>query len=112
MLLSISTSNRSEYPVASQLNRMQRHSDDDEISPSTMPPLQGVAQQYKGTLDSLMTFVHGRVYERDKTYTKGELRARTPKDEIRWMNLRSFGIADPPSDASPTLEQSNLLESW
>ena len=85
---------------------MQRYSDDkNEISPSTMALLQGVAQKYKGTLDSLMSFVHGRVYERDKIYTKGELQALTPKDVVYWMNLRLFGIADPPSDANHSLAQ-------
>jgi hypothetical protein len=113
-----STRNRSGYPVASRNLRiklgvtMQQYIDDDGISPSTMPPLQGVTKQYKGTLDSLMSFEHGRVYGSGKTYTKGELRALTPKDVVCWMNLKSFGITDPPSDANPTLARSNILAYW
>lgn len=91
---------------------IQHYIDNDEISPSTMPPLQGVAKQYKGTLDSLMSFVHGRAYGQGKTYTKGELRALTPKDVVRWMNLKAFGITDPPADANPTLARSNSLAYW
>jgi hypothetical protein len=60
------------------LYEMQAYDDDNEIVASTIPPLQGVALQYKPTLDNLLSFVHNREYTREKTYTKGELRALTP----------------------------------
>ncbi len=91
---------------------MQHYPDDDEISPSTMMPLEGVAGHYKSSLDSLLSFVHGRAYGRTKMYTKGELRALTPHDVVRWMNVKAFGIPDPPSDANPTLARSNSLAYW
>jgi hypothetical protein len=91
---------------------MQNYADHDDVSPSTMPPLQGVAINYKPTLDSLLSFVHGHVYSRAQTYTNGELRALTPQDVVRWMNLRAFGSPDPPSDANPTLARSASLAYW
>ena len=61
------------------LYEMQAYDDDDdEIVASTIPPLQGVALQYKPTLDNLLSFVHNQEYTCNKTYTKGELHALTP----------------------------------
>ena len=92
-----------------------QYEDDAEIAPSTIPPLQGVAAAYKSTLDNLMSFVHftAAPYSRDKTYTKGELRALTPENVLHWMNLKAFGaVADPPMDANPTLARGNSLAFW
>jgi Transcriptional activator of glycolytic enzymes len=91
---------------------MQAYDDDDEIVASTIPPLQGVALQYKSTLDNLLSFVHNQDYTRDKTYTKGELRALTPHHILQWMNLKAFGVTDPALDANPTLARANSLEYW
>ena len=88
------------------------YADDQEIVPSTIPPLQGVAVKYKSTLDNLLSFVHNTVYTRDTTYTKGELRALTPENVLHWMNLKAFGVTDPPVDANPTLARANSLEYW
>jgi hypothetical protein len=49
---------------------MVSYPDDDELVTSTVPPLQGVALEYKSTLD------------REREYTKGELRALTPDDVV------------------------------
>ena len=92
------------------LYEMQAYDDDHEPVASTIPPLQGVAVQYKVTLDHLMSFVHGIDYGRDHTYTKGELRALTPLDVLRWMNVKTFGDPDPAVDANPTSARSNSLE--
>ena len=74
-----------------------QYPDDDEIAPSTIPPLQGAALKYKPTLDSFISFVHNRgPYTREKTYSKGELRALTPQNVLLWMNLKTFGVVDPP----------------
>jgi Transcriptional activator of glycolytic enzymes len=90
-----------------------QYEDDAEIAPSTIPPLQGVAVTYKSTLDSLMSFVHATPpYTRDKTYTKAELRALTPENVLHWMNLKAFGVEDPPMDANPTLARGNSLAFW
>ncbi len=93
---------------------MQSHPDNDEVFTSTRMPLQGVAVQLKSALDSLLLFVHNSSYERTKTYTntKGELRALTPDDAVRWMNVKAFGVPDSPSDANPTFARSNLLAYW
>jgi hypothetical protein len=88
------------------------YDDDDELVSSTVPPLQGVARDYKSSLDSMMSFVHGVEYGRERQYTKGELRAVTPNDVLRWMNVKTFGIPDPPIDANPTGARSNTLAFW
>jgi hypothetical protein len=89
-----------------------QYADDLEIAPSTIPPLQGVALTYKSTLDSVLSFVHHTEYSRDKTYTKGELRALTPENILHWMNLKAFGVTDPPADANPISARSNSLSFW
>jgi hypothetical protein len=91
---------------------VQSYPDDDEMFTSTRMPLPGVAVQYKSALDSLLSFVHDSSYERTKTYKKGELRILTPDDVVRWMNVKAFGVPDPPSDANPTFAQSNLLVAY
>ena len=97
-------------PLIKPLYEMQAYDDDHEPVASTIPPLQGVAVQYKVTLDHLMSFVHGIDYGRDHTYTKGELRALNPLDVLRWMNVKTFGDPDPAVDANPTSARSNSLE--
>jgi hypothetical protein len=48
-----------------------------------------------------LSFVHVTPhYTQDKTYTKGKLRALTPKNVLHWMNLKAFGVEDPPVDGS------------
>lgn len=66
------------------------YTDDDKLMSSTVPPLMGVAKDYKATLDSIMSFVHGVDFGKNRQYTKGELRALTPKDIMRWMNFMTF----------------------
>jgi hypothetical protein len=89
-----------------------QYADDEEIAPSTVPPLEGVAVKYKSTLDSLLSFVHKTEYTRETTYTKGELRALTPENVLHWMNIKTFGVADPPMDANPISARSNSLAFW
>jgi hypothetical protein len=89
-----------------------QYPDDNEISPSTIAPLQGVAIQYKASLDNLLSFVHGRTYTRDATYTLGELRAITPEHVLHWMNMKAFGVTDPPTDANPISARSSSLSFW
>ena len=86
--------------------------DDDELVSSTTPPQQGVAKSCKTSLDGVMSFVHGVDYGRDRQYTKGELRALSPNDIMRWMNLKTFGIPDPPMDSNPRFARSNTLAFW
>jgi hypothetical protein len=49
---------------------------------------------------------------RGREYTKGELRARTPDGVVRWMNFKTIGIPDPPTDANPMFLRSNTLAFW
>ncbi len=96
-----------------------QYDDDAEIAPSTITPLQGVAVTYKSTLDSLMSFVHVTpLYTQDKTYTKGKLPALIPEHVLHWMNLKAFGVEDPPNGCKPyfgegkfacVLEQSDIV---
>ena len=91
---------------------MQSYADDDEVFTSTRTPHQGVAVQHKSAIDSLLSFVHDSSCERTETYTKGELRVLTPDDAVRWMNVKAFGVPDPPSEANHTFAQSNSLAYW
>jgi hypothetical protein len=86
--------------------------DADELVTSTVLPLQGVALEYKSTLDSLMSYFHGVDYAREREYTKGVLRALTPDDIVAWMNVKTFDNPDPPLDANPTECRSSSLEFW
>ena len=77
----------------------------------------GTAEQptnskYKATLDTFMSFVHGQEYRREKEYTVEERNALTPNDVVCWMNLKTFGIEDPPVDANPVHARSSSLEFW
>ena len=83
------------------------YTNDDELVSSTVPPPMGVAKDYKATLDS-MSFVHGVDYGKNRQYTKGELRALTPKDIVRWMNFKTFGIPDPPIDTNTSFARSKV----
>jgi hypothetical protein len=90
-----------------------QYPDNKEITPSTIPLLQGTSEKYKATLDSFLSFVHSRKYPRQKTYTKAELRALTPQHVLWWwMNLKAFGVIDPPNDANPTFARSISLSFW
>ena len=89
-----------------------QYADDEEIAPSTVPPLEGVAVKYKSTLDSLLSFVHKTEYTQETTYTKGKLHALTPENVLHWMNIKTFGMADPPMDANPISARSNSLAFW
>jgi hypothetical protein len=68
--------------------------------------------KYKATLDTFMSFVHGREYRREQEYTVEERNALTPNDVVRWMNVKTFGIEDPPVDANPVHARSSSLEFW
>jgi hypothetical protein len=83
-----------------------QYPDDDKISPST------IAIQYKASLNNMVSFVHGRTYAHDTTYTKGELRAITPEHVFLWMNMKAFGVTDLSTDAYPILVRSSSLAFW
>ena len=96
-----------------QLQNMMIFPDDDEPMASTVSPLLGVASSYKSSLDELMSFMHGVPrYSKTKQYTKGELRAITPHEVVRWMNLKTYGNPDPPIDSNPLFARSNSLAFW
>ena len=84
-----------------------------------MPPAIDASQAriYKGTLDSLMSFVHELDnatggYGRDRVYTAEEMNAITPDHVVRWMKLKTYGTPDPDDDANPTGARSNSLKYW
>lgn len=82
---------------------------------STVLLLIGMAKDYKGTLDSVMSLVHGIDYgtTRNRHYNNtGELQTHTPKGIVRWMNFKTFGIPNPPIDTNPRFAQSNRFAFW
>ena len=55
--------------------------------------------KYKATLDSFMSFVHGREYRQDKEDIV-ESRKECTNPQC-WLNVKTFGIEEPPVDANP-----------
>jgi hypothetical protein len=84
--------------------------DDDPVH---VPPTSVHSNRYRVHLDSLMSFVHkrppGQEYTRAQAYRTSELNAITPIDVLRWMNIKTFGIPDPPIDANPVSARSSSL---
>ena len=84
--------------------------DDDPVH---VPPASVHSTRYRVHLDSLMSFVHnrpqGQGYTRTQAYRTSELNAITPIDVLRWMNIKTFGIPDPPLDANPVSARSSSL---
>jgi hypothetical protein len=68
--------------------------------------------KYKATFDAFMSFVHNQTYSREHEYTAEEKNSLTPDDVVRWMNVKTFGIEDPPIDANPVHARSSSLEFW
>ena len=79
---------------------------------SAQGPLEGVAVKYKPLLDSLLSFTRGREYDKNKVYTKRDLRTRTPTDVIWWMNLKTFGTPDPANNANLTECRRSSRKYW
>jgi hypothetical protein len=70
------------------------------------------ASQYKPILIQLISFLNNQQYNKDHEFTEQELGVLTPADVLRWMNLKSFGVPNPPDDANPTQARSNSLKYW
>ena len=79
--------NLTQIHFPNKLARMVlEYPDDEEPVASTQGPLEGVAVKYNSLLDSLLSFVHGCEYDKNKAYTKRELRAITPTDVLSYMD--------------------------
>jgi hypothetical protein len=63
--------------------------------------------KYRATFDAFMSFVHNRAYSQEHEYTAEEKNSLTPDDVVRWMNVKTFGIKDPPIDANPVYARSS-----
>ena len=75
--------NLTQIHFPNKLARMVfKHPDNEEPVASTQGPLEGVAVKYKPLLDSLLSFVHGCEYDKNKAHTKREMRAITPNDVL------------------------------
>ena len=85
----------------------------DDDDPVHVPPASVHSTRYRPHLDSLMSFVHnrppGQEYTRSQAYRTSELNAITPLDVLRWMNIKTFGVPDPPLDANPVSARSSSL---
>lgn len=71
-----------------------------------------MAAIYKPTLVSMMSYLDSVQYDKDHTFTDVQLGLVTAADVLRWMNVKTFGIPDPPLDANPTLARSNSIKYW
>ena len=67
---------------------------------------------YRPTLVSLMSFLDGVAYAKETIFTEQRLRRITPSDILRWMNMKTFGVENPPLDANPLTAHSSSLAYW
>ena len=79
-------------------------------------PTQG-PRDYKRILDNLMSSVHrlevGQEYPYTREYTDDEKRQITPKELVRWLNMRTFGSPNPePNVTIRPLVRANTLAFW
>ena len=77
----------------------------------------GGQKVYKRILDSLMSSVHRlgpqQQYEYTRVYTDEEKRQVTPDELLRWLNMRTFGVADPAPDTTiRPLVRANTIAFW
>jgi len=84
----------------------------DESSRRAERFLGGTGKNYKSTLDHLMTFICHREFARDYIYSDEELHIIQPHHVLQWMNVKTFGIANPGIDANPISARSNSLTYW
>jgi hypothetical protein len=74
--------------------------------------LGGTGKLYKSTLDNLMSYIEHRDFARDYVYNDAELCVITPQHILEWMNMKTFGIPNPPVDANPISARSSSLQYW
>lgn len=67
---------------------------------------------YKPTLVSMMPYLEGVQYTKDHAFTDAQLSLVTAGNVLQWMNVKTFGIPDPPINANPTLARSNSIKYW
>ena len=78
----------------------------------------GPTKRYKRVLDNLMSSVHrsedGQVYPYKREYTNAGLREVTPAEMVRWMNLKTFGVAKRArnTDTVRPMVRANSLAFW
>jgi hypothetical protein len=60
----------------------------------------------------LMSYLDEEKYEKSHEFTVDQMSALTPADILRWINVRVFGVPDPPEDAKPRGARSNTLKYW
>ena len=68
-----------------------------------------LAQQYRPCLVSLMSHKDDTEYDRHRHFNQEELLTITPRDIVRWMNLRAYGTEEPGPDDKPTGRRSSGL---
>lgn len=60
-----------------------------------------------------MSYLDDQNYTSDQGFAVDQLSALTPADILRGMNMKTFGVPNPPLDANPTtLAQSNSMKYW
>ena len=68
--------------------------------------------EYQPVLMKLMCFLDSEAYNEDVEFSRERLAEITPEDIARWMNLRVFGVEQPPQDANPIHYRSSSLAYW
>ena len=74
----------------------------------TMPP----QPSYQATLVALLSYLDNVAYDKDQVFSQERLAQITPADILRWMNVKCFGVQNPPLDANPIGCRSTSIMYW
>ena len=66
----------------------------------------------KSHLVHLLSYLDNREYPKDTVFSQDRLAELTPADILKWMNVKTFGVENPPADANPTLARANSIQHW
>ena len=73
-----------------------------------MPP----QPSYQATLVALLSYLDNVAYDKDQVFSQERLAQITPADILRWMNVKCFGVQNPPLDANPIGCRSTSIMYW
>ena len=70
------------------------------------------SNDYKTYLVALLSYLDNVQYEKNAQFSNERLLQITPKQILRWMNAKTFGMPDPPLGANPTSARSTSIMYW
>lgn len=70
------------------------------------------SNDYRPHLAKLMSFLDNVKYPKETVFTQERLLQIKPNDILRWMNVRAFGVPNPPPNANPLGARPTSIEYW